>query len=89
MAKIKATTVLAHPETHEPVVLLEGTDCPDWAVDQITNPDVLDQVEQVEAEKGEPSDDWTVDELKAYAEEHDIDLAGATKKADVLKAVTG
>jgi hypothetical protein len=43
MAKIKATTVLAHPDTHEPVVLLEGTDCPDWAVDQITNPDVLDQ----------------------------------------------
>lgn len=43
MAKIKVTTVLAHPETHEPVVLLEGVDAPDWAVKAITNPDVLDQ----------------------------------------------
>jgi hypothetical protein len=43
VATIKATTVLAHPETHEPTVLLAGTEAPDWAVDKITNPDVLEQ----------------------------------------------
>ena len=30
---------------------------------------------------------WTVAELKAYAAENNIDLAGATKKADILKAI--
>jgi len=45
VATIKATTVLAHPDTFEPVVLHAGDECPAWAVDRITNPDVLDQPE--------------------------------------------
>lgn len=32
-------------------------------------------------------DDMTVKELKAYAEEHGIDLNGLTKKADILNAI--
>lgn len=32
-------------------------------------------------------DDMTLEELKQYAEKHDIDLRGATKKADVLAIV--
>lgn len=32
-------------------------------------------------------DSRTVAELKSYADEHDIDLGGATKKADILAAI--
>lgn len=35
----------------------------------------------------EPTEKWKVDELKAYAAERNIDLGGATKKADILKAL--
>lgn len=31
MAKLNANTVITHPETGAPVVLLEGDDVPDWA----------------------------------------------------------
>lgn len=34
-----------------------------------------------------PSKSWKVDQLKAYAEEHGIDLGGATKKDDLLSAI--
>ncbi|GII98383.1 hypothetical protein CLV28_0706 [Sediminihabitans luteus] len=36
---------------------------------------------------GDPTETWKADQLKAYAAEHDVDLAGATKKADVLAAI--
>lgn len=84
MATIKATTVLAHPDTHEPVVLLAGDEAPEWAHKVITNPDVLDQEEAAAFPEGEPSVDWKADELKAYAAEHEVDLGDATKKADMV-----
>lgn len=34
-----------------------------------------------------PSKSWKVDELKAYAGEHGIDLGGATNKADILSVI--
>lgn len=37
----------------------------------------------------EPNESWKVDELKAYAAEHDIDLGDATKKADIVAAIAG
>jgi hypothetical protein len=90
MATLKATTVLEDPDTHEPVVLLAGTEAPDWAAKAITNPEVLDQSDDDgdTPPEGEPNADWKVDALKAYAEEHDIDLDGATKKDDILKRLT-
>lgn len=39
----------------------------------------------IEAEKG--LDEMTVDELKAYAAEHAIDISGKTLKADILAAI--
>jgi hypothetical protein len=39
------------------------------------------------ADDGTPSDSWTATKLKAYAAENDIDLAGATRKADILDAI--
>lgn len=39
------------------------------------------------AEDGPSLDDMTVDQLKAFAEEHKIDLGDATKKADIRAAI--
>lgn len=35
MAKLTANVVVAHPDTNEPVVLVEGSDLPDWAVELV------------------------------------------------------
>jgi len=53
-----------------------------WAVDVVVaEPDVA-------IPEGDPSDEWTVKQLGAFAEREGIDLAGATKKADVVAAIT-
>lgn len=41
----------------------------------------------VEGEVDETLDEMKVDELKAYAAEHNIDLGEAKNKADILKAI--
>lgn len=38
-------------------------------------------------DNGKSIDNMKLDELKAYAEEHNIDISGAEKKADVLAAI--
>lgn len=35
----------------------------------------------------DPSDNWTVPQLRDYAEQAHIDLAGATTKADIVSAI--
>ncbi|GAB2646298.1 hypothetical protein GCM10027169_13100 [Gordonia jinhuaensis] len=39
---------------------------------------------KVDIPDGEPSDSWTVAQLKAYAAEHDVDLGDAKNKPDIL-----
>lgn len=39
------------------------------------------------APEGAPSDAWTVAQLTDYAKREEIDLGGATKKADILAAI--
>lgn len=36
---------------------------------------------------GEPTTDWTIAQLQAYARDHHIDVTGAHKKADYLDAI--
>lgn len=36
----------------------------------------------------EPSDRWTVAQLKEYAAAHDVDVDGVSRKADLLAAIT-
>jgi len=36
---------------------------------------------------GDPAESWKGDELKAYAAAHEIDLKGATTKADMVAAI--
>ena len=38
---------------------------------------------------GEPSLDWTKNDLIAHAEERHVDLDGATTKADILARIVG
>ena len=38
--------------------------------------------------EGEPVESWTADQLKAYAAANEVDLGGATKKADIFAAIT-
>ncbi len=44
---------------------------------------------ETEPETNEDFEKMTVSELKAYAEDNNIDLGEAIKKADILKAITG
>lgn len=39
------------------------------------------------ADGGAPEKSWKNDEIKAWAEAHEVDLGGATKKADMLAAI--
>ncbi|KON72596.1 hypothetical protein M768_13900 [Cellulosimicrobium cellulans F16] len=36
---------------------------------------------------GVPDESWKVDQLRAFARAHNVDLKGATKKADILSAL--
>lgn len=49
--------------------------------------DGLEAIEATEATEVADLSSMTVAELRAYAETNDIDLAGATRKADILAAV--
>lgn len=44
--------------------------------------------EEQDFPEGEPNKDWKVEELKAYAAKHEVDLKGASRKDDVLAAVS-
>ena len=44
---------------------------------------------KAEPETAEDFEKMTVAELKTYAEDNNIDLGEATKKADILKVITG
>ena len=49
---------------------------------------VADDEAVIEAPEGAPAESWKVDELRAFAEREGIDLGDATKKADILAALT-
>lgn len=40
-----------------------------------------------ELPEGEPTEEWTVKQLEQYARNHQVDLAGATRKVDILTAI--
>ncbi|PEH74635.1 hypothetical protein CRM89_00345 [Nocardia sp. FDAARGOS_372] len=61
-----------------------GDNVPDELAKRITNPAVWESNRDSD---DDPSESWTVADLKAYAELHDIDLGEATKKADILAVI--
>ena len=85
--KVTANTLLRDPSTGDLVSVAAGEDLPEWA-DGLVGAHLLDA--PVEPEKtDEPDESWTVADLRAYAKAHDIDLEGATVKADILDAIKG
>lgn len=41
----------------------------------------------VEIPEGDPTTDWKGDQLKAYAEKHELDLGSAKNKEEMVKAI--
>ena len=57
-------------------------------LDSISAPGATqDKAETEDLQEDVNLDDMTVKELKAYAEAHEIELNGLTKKADILNAI--
>ena len=48
-----------------------------------------DEVEDQDEPGGTPDESWTNAEIKQYAEDHGVDLGGATTKADMLAVLAG
>lgn len=63
MATARKTFVLADPKTFTPVVVLAGEKIPDWALDKVTNPDIL----------GDGSEPATIDEHTAPTETEEVE----------------
>ena len=100
--KVTANTLLRDPSTGDLVSVAAGEDVPEWAeglvgahlldapveqekTDQLDESDESDQPEKTD----QPDESWTVADLRDYAKAHDIDLKGATVKADILDAIKG
>lgn len=83
MARLTGNTVVTRPDTLDVVALAEGDDVPGWADGLIGEHLLLAE----EAGSGAPDESWTVVELREYAKANDVDLDGATAKADILAAI--
>lgn len=77
-----------------PSIYLKGEvkDLTDEAADELIEKGAAEEVKPEKPAKPEksatPDDTWTVPELKRYAEEKKIDLTSATKKDEILTAIT-
>lgn len=87
MARLLGNTVLRDPSTGDLVSVAAGEDVPGWA-EGLVGAHLLDT--PTESEKADqPDESWTVSDLRDYAKANDIDLEGATVKADILDAIKG
>lgn len=82
--EVKAKCVVLDSIGDEMTVAEEETP----AVEESTEQEVTEETTETEVtEETEPLDEMTVAELRAYAKENDIDLNGATLKADIFAAI--
>lgn len=87
------TTVYVHDEDGQTHIFGPGHDVPDWAQARITNPGVWGApvaeppVGTAAFPEGEPSDEWKLADLVAYAKQHGIDLVDAKRKSDILSTI--
>ena len=93
MTRLLGNTVLRDPSTGDLVSVAAGEDVPQWAEGLVgahlldTPVETAEPVEQQKADQ--PDESWTVAELREYAKANDVDLDGATAKADILDAIKG
>ncbi|WP_432794485.1 hypothetical protein [Rhodococcus ruber] len=87
------TTVYVHDEDGQTHIFGPGDDVPDWARERITNPEVWGgpvsepPVAVAALPEGEPSDEWKLADLAAYAKHHGINLGDAKRKTDILSMI--
>lgn len=99
---VRYMTKTAHvPRGFGSVTLRPGDEVPEWAEDAVGNhatsdsppaPAPVEPTVSVEPEPVPdtgPGESWTNAQIRDYAEEHNIDLGGATVKADMLVALAG
>jgi sialic acid synthase SpsE len=69
---------------------LDGYLAPEAAVKKFEgkNFKAPDDTEKVELTEGAPDDSWKNADIKKWAEDHGVDLGDATKKADMLAAIS-
>lgn len=89
MSGLKYTLVVRHPESGEPVALLEGTQVPSWAKD-LVDPDDLDEVSgesrtktELEAEIARRNERRDEADLIEPAGKNKADLVAALEADDV------
>lgn len=92
MSELRAT-VHVYDDDGQSHIFGPGDKVPAWAAKKITNPAVwaepaaeTETADQMVPE-GDPSDAWTVAQLKAYAAANGVGVGEATKKADILAAI--
>lgn len=87
MAELTANVVLTNPNSGAVEFLAEGSTVPEWAANLIGSH--VTKADDADGEDGPATPDktWTNDKIVAYAAEHDIDLDGATVKADMLAKI--
>ncbi|MEV7472236.1 hypothetical protein AB0N33_00800 [Pseudarthrobacter oxydans] len=97
--KVTAPLVAVKDPAGKITYFYEGATVPDGFdkddVERLVESGMLEKVESdssgsgsaPEIPEGDPSDSWTVKQMVAYAELHEIDLGGAKSKPDVLAKV--
>lgn len=88
MKVIILKTTVSPEEKRTPRILRKGAaiEIDDAVAEKLIAADKA-KVFDEEVKSTTPSNDWTVTDLKKYAEDNKIDLTGATKKDQILEAV--
>jgi len=86
--KVTAALVSIKDPAGKNTYFYEGAIVPDgFDKDDVERLVEADMIEEIQAE-GDPSDAWTVKQLRAHAEAEGIDLGDAKSKADILSKLS-
>lgn len=67
--------------------VVEGYIVPSAVADAYHDPSAAAPADPDQEAGDEPDESWKNADIAAWAEDHEVDLAGATKKADMLAAI--
>jgi len=92
---VKSPLVIAKAEDGSDVYLYRGAPVPSHIdskeIARLVEGGFIEEVTAEKAEpefpEGPPSESWKGEQLKAYAKANEIDLGGATNKADMVAAI--
>lgn len=93
---VKSALVIARAEDGSDVYLYRGAPVPSHVpakeVARLVEGGFVEEIKAAGSDEppfpdGEPSETWKGEQLKAYAKANEIDLGGATTKADMVAAI--